>query len=76
MAKSRIELDAAIEELAAWVPAMLSETDEVSQMHAFAGRADLISQQAAPEDQCYLWSRLQAILKDHCLIPADEGPCA
>lgn len=76
MAKTRAELDADLDALAAWVPTMLAETDEASQMDAFAGRADLIGDAAAPRDQTYVWSRVQQILRDNCMLPADEGPCA
>ena len=46
--KSRVELDQDLDELAAWVPAMLAETDAASQMDAFAGRAELIEDAARP----------------------------
>ena len=55
---------------------MLAETDEASQMDAFAGRAELIEDQAGPDDAAHVRERLQRILVEHCLIPADEGPCA
>jgi hypothetical protein len=76
MHKTRKQLDEAIDELADWMPTMLAETDPASQMDAFAGRADLITEAAAPEDQHHVWSRLQHILVEHCLVPAEEGPCA
>lgn len=76
MPKTRAELDADLDALAAWVPGMLAETDEASQMDAFAGRADLITDYAGPDDQSYVWSRLQEILVANCLVPAEEGPCA
>jgi hypothetical protein len=75
MAKSRTELDAELDELAAWVPTMLTETDEASHMDAFARRADPIMDAAGPEDRLYVWGRAQGILVHHCLIPADEVPC-
>lgn len=74
--KSRAELDKELDKLAAWVPTMLAETDEDWQMEAFAGEAEPIRDAAGPEDGEYVWSRLQRILVEHCLIPADEGPCA
>lgn len=74
--KTREELDRDLDALAAWVPGMLAETDEASQMDAFAGRADEISEHAGPEDQAHVWGRLQQILADNCLVPADEGPCS
>lgn len=74
--KDRAELDEEIDLLAAWMPTMLGETDEASQMDAFAGRAGLIVDQAAPDDAAYVRERLQRMLVEHCLIPADEGPCA
>lgn len=74
--KSRVELDQDLDELAAWVPAMLTETDEGSQMDAFAGRADVITDAAGPDDTAYVHDRLQRILSDNCMVPSDEGPCA
>lgn len=74
--KSRAELDAELDALAAWVPGMLAETDEASQMDAFAGRADEITDAAGPEDQPHVWGRLQQILAANCMVPADEGPCS
>lgn len=74
--KSRAELDAELDALAAWVPGMLAETDEASQMDAFAARADEITESAGPEDQDHVWGRLQQILADNCMVPADEGPCS
>lgn len=59
-----------------WVPTMLAETDEASQMDAFAGRADMITDYAGQDDQTYVWARLQKILVANCLVPAEEGPCA
>ena len=75
MPKTRAELDAEIDALAEWVATMLAETDEASQMDAFAGRADLITDSAGPTDQAHVWSRLQQILVQNCMVPADEGPC-
>jgi hypothetical protein len=75
MSKPRAELDFALDELAAWVPTMLSETDEASQMDAFACRADLIRDAAGPDDVAYITDRLQRILVDNCMVPADESPC-
>ena len=76
MPMSRTEIDQALAELAAWVPSMLSETDEGSHMDAFAGRAELIEDQAGPDDVAYVHDRLQQILSDNCMVPSDEGPCA
>lgn len=73
--KDRATLDAMIDELAAWMPAMLAETDEASQMDAFAGRADLIEDEAGPGDKAHVHDRLQRILVEYCLVPAEEGPC-
>jgi hypothetical protein len=74
--KPRAELDAELDALAEWVPVMLAETDDVSQMDAFASRADLIYE-AAPvgADRMHVRNRLQRILVDNCMVPADEGPC-
>lgn len=74
--KDRAQLDEEIDELAAWMPTMLAETEEASQLDAFAGRAELIEEQAAPDDAAHVRERLHRILIEHCLIPADEGPCA
>ena len=52
--KDRAELDEEIDALAAWIPAMLAETDEASQMDAFAGRAELIEDQAGPDDASHV----------------------
>ena len=76
MPMSRTEIDRALAELAEWVPGMLAETDESSQMDAFAGRADLIADGAGPDDTAYVHDRLQRILSDNCMVPSDEGPCA
>lgn len=74
--KDRAELDEEINALAAWMPEMLAETDEASQMDAFAGRAELIEDQAGPDDAAHVRDRLQRILVLHCMVPAEEGPCA
>ena len=76
MIKSRAELDADIDELEGWLPSMLDETDEVCQMDAFAGRAEVIENHAVPDDTLHVHGRLQQLLIVHCLIPSDEGPCA
>lgn len=73
--KGREQLDEEIDALADWMPTMLAETDESSQMDAFAGRAELIDDQAGPDDAAHVRERLQRTLVEHCLIPADEGPC-
>ena len=74
--KDRAELDEEIDALAAWIPEMLAETDEASQMDAFAGRAELIEDQAGPDDAAHVRDRLQRILVENCMVPAEEGPCA
>ena len=74
--KDRAELDEEIEALATWVLIMLAETNEASQMDAFAGRAELIEDSAGPDDAAHVRERLQRILIDQCMVPADEGPCA
>ena len=76
MIKSRAELNAEIDELAAWLPSMLNETDESCQMSEFAGRAEPIEDQAGPDDDAHVHDRLQRLLVDHCMVSADEGPCA
>lgn len=76
MTKGRIELDAEIDALAAWVPSMLEQTEDWAQMDAFAGRAELIEGAAGPDDTAYVHDRLQRILVENCMVPADEGPCA
>jgi hypothetical protein len=55
---------------------MLASTAATDQMDAFAGRAELIEEAAAPADQDHVHGRLQAILSDNCMVPTDEGPCA
>ena len=74
--KTLTELDKELDLLAAWVPQMLLETDEASQMDAFAGRADLITDATPAEHHDHVWSRLQCILRDNGLIPGDEEPCS
>jgi len=74
--KDRAELDEEIDALATWMPTMLAETDEASQMDVFAGRAELILEAAGPDDAAHVRGRVQRLLVEHCLIPADEGPCA
>lgn len=73
--KGREQLDEEIDALAAWLPTMLAETAETDQMDAFAGRAEPIQDEAAPDDAAHVQERLQRLLVEHCLIPADEGPC-
>ena len=74
--KGREQLDEEIDALADWMPTMLAETEASSQMDAFAGRAELIEDQAGPDDAAHVRERLQRILVEHCMLPADEGPCA
>lgn len=74
--KGREQLDEEIDALAAWMPTMLAETEESSQIDAFAGRAELIEEQAGPDDLSHVRDRLQKILVDNCMVPSDEGPCA
>jgi hypothetical protein len=76
MTKSRVELDADVDALAAWIPAMLEATDEASQIDAFAGYAELIEDQVGPDDTTHVRDRLQQLLVHHCLTPTVEGPCA
>ena len=72
----RAELDRQLDDLAAWVPVMLASTEDWSQMDAFAGRAEVIEAAAGPEDAAHVRDRLQHILVENCMVPADEGPCA
>ena len=76
MPKTIAELDAELNAMAAWVPSMLAETDEASQMDAFAGRAEMIEDAAGPENAAHVRDRLQHILVENCMVPADDGPCA
>ena len=73
--KSREQLDEEIDVLAAWLPTMLAETAEADQMDAFAGRAEPIEDEAGHDDAAHVHGRLQRLLVEHCLIPADECPC-
>ncbi len=70
--KSRAQLDTELDELAVWVPSMMTETEEAFQIDAFAGRAAGIEAAASPDDHAHVWSRLQCILRDAGLIPRDE----
>lgn len=74
--KDRAMVNEEIDARAAWMPEMPAETDEASIMDAFTGRAELIEDQAGPDDASHVRGRLQCNLVEHCLIPADEGPCA
>jgi hypothetical protein len=74
--KSRAELDAELTQLEQWMPTMLAETDETSQMVAFAGRAELIEEATAPIDREHVWNRLQCMLRDAGLVPGDDEPCS
>ena len=62
MAKTRTELDAELDELAAWMPAMLAETADTDQIDAFAGRAGPIEAAAGPDDTRHVHERLQHLL--------------
>lgn len=73
---SRAQLDVALDNLAAWVPVMLLETDEASQMDAYAGEVEMIEEKVAAEDRDHFWSRSQCILRENGLIPGDDEPCA
>lgn len=75
MKMTRADLDVALAELALWVPKMISETDEASQMDAFAGHVEALEERVAPEDQEHYWSRTQCILRDNGLVPGDDEPC-
>lgn len=74
--KTLAELDKELDELAAWVPGMLEETDVDWQLEAFAGRADPINDATPAEHHDHVWSRIQCILRDNGLIPGDEEPCS
>ena len=74
--KDRDAIDRELDAIAAWVPVMLAETNEADQMDAFAGRAEALVESAGADDAGYIHDRLQRILVDNCMVPADEGPCA
>ena len=74
--KDRAEIDRELDAIAAWVPVMLAETADTDQMDAFASRAETLVESAGPDDLAYIHNRLQRILVDNCMVPADEGPCA
>lgn len=74
--KSRAELNAELDDLAAWVPTMLESTPDADQMDALAKRAELIESAAARIDADHVHNRVQRILSDNCMVPSDEGPCA
>ena len=57
MPKTITQLDAELNALAEWVPNMLAETDESSQMDAFAGRAELIEDSAGTENAAHVRDR-------------------
>ena len=69
--KGREELDEEIDALALWMPGMLAETEETDQIDAFAGRAELIEDEAGPDDASHVYERLQKLLVEHCLVPTD-----
>lgn len=73
---NRSELDDEIAKLAASMPSMLETTNESSHMDAFAGQADQIRARASDQDQDYLWSRLQCILRDNEMLPGDDETCS
>ena len=75
MKMTRKELDAALADLAIWVPAMIEETDEGSQIDAFAGHVEALEERVAPEDHDHYWSATQCILRDNGLVPGDDEPC-
>ena len=75
MKMTRHQLDVMLRELEAWMPKMLRETEEASQMDVFAGRARMIEESAAEEDRSYVRDRLQRMLRDACLVPDEESPC-
>jgi hypothetical protein len=76
MAKTRQELDSAIDALERRLPAMLEETRPEDWMEAFAGEAEPIRDAAGPEDLAHVDSRIQCLLRDAGLIPGDDEPCS
>lgn len=75
MKMTRADLDVALAELALWVPRMITETDEASQMDAFAGHVEGLEHLVADEDHDHFWSLKQCILRDNGLVPGDDEPC-
>ena len=76
MAKTLAETDAALDELAAELPRIMSDSGEVYLMDEVMGLADVIEERAASEDRSHVRSRVQCILRDAGLIPGDDEPCA
>jgi hypothetical protein len=76
MPKTRPELDAALDQLQADLPAMIEQNDEASIMDAFANAMEAIESATAPADTEHLFSRTQCMLRDAGLIPADDEPCS
>ena|GEM_PF-1600653 len=73
---SRAEPNNELDSPAAWVPAMLAETDEHCHKDAFAGHADEIEARTAHEDHDHYWSRLQCILRHNGMVPGNDEPCS
>jgi hypothetical protein len=74
--KTRAELDAALDQLQAKLPAMIAEHDEATIMDAFADAMEAIEKDTAADDAEHLFSRTQCMLRDAGLIPADDEPCS
>jgi hypothetical protein len=72
MPKTRAEIDALLDQLAADIPGIIATEEPDCVMEAFAGRAEPIRDQTAPEDVSYLDGRLNAMLEDNELLPPDE----
>ncbi|MBB3923697.1 hypothetical protein [Xanthomonas arboricola] len=72
MPKTRAEIDALLDQLAADLPGMINTEEPDCIMEAFAGRAEPIRYVTSAEDMSHLDGRLNAMLEQHELLPPDE----
>ena len=70
--KSRVELDAMLDDLEARLPGLLAICKQEDMLDCFTKEADAIDAQTKEEDHAHVWGRLQHLQGCAGLIPSDE----
>ena len=70
--KSRVELDAMLDDLEARLPGLLANCTQEDMLDCFTREADAIDAQTKEEDHAHVWGRLQHLQGCAGLIPSDE----
>ena len=71
---TRFDIDAALSRLEEWLPGTLEELGVTAGLSTFLVAAESLRRSAPPHERNYVWTRVEAMMREAGLTPAADFP--